>query len=172
MKDFVSEVGPEVPLPEALAQKIWDGCLVMGIGTMVKERHTGETHPEYSNWLEQQPRLQVRPKRSVKEPIDHEAETKIKIELAMRDYLAENQELRANLELTRAALIRQKIEFEEERAKATQRETLLRGQIDLATIRGTQVAELAKSQTDFDQERAQWIRERGRLREEIELVST
>ncbi|KAG5614234.1 hypothetical protein H5410_014058 [Solanum commersonii] len=145
MKDFVSEVGPEVPLPEGLAQKIWDGCLVMGIGTMVKERHTGETHPEYSNWLEQQPRLQVRPERSVKEPIDHEAETKIKIELAMRDYLAENQELRANLELTRAALIRQKIEFEEERAKATQRETLLRGQIDLATIRGTQVAELAVS---------------------------
>ncbi|KAH0709131.1 hypothetical protein KY284_010558 [Solanum tuberosum] len=66
MKDFVSEVGPEVPLPEGLAQKIWDGCLVMGIGTMVKERHTGETHPEYSNWLEQQPRLQVRPERSVK----------------------------------------------------------------------------------------------------------
>jgi len=40
MKDFVSEVEPEVPLPEELAQKIWDGCLVMGIGTMVKERHT------------------------------------------------------------------------------------------------------------------------------------
>ncbi|KAH0700844.1 hypothetical protein KY290_015716 [Solanum tuberosum] len=51
MKDFVSEVEPEVPLPEELAQKIWDGCLVMGIGTMVKERHTGETHPEYSNCL-------------------------------------------------------------------------------------------------------------------------
>ncbi|KAH0742539.1 hypothetical protein KY290_015737 [Solanum tuberosum] len=168
MKDFVSEVGPEVPLPEGLAQKIWDGCLVMGIGTMVKERHTGETHPEYSNWLEQQPRLQVRPERSVKEPIDHEAE----IELAMRDYLAENQELRANLQLARAALTQQQAEFEEERAKAIQRETLLRGQLDLATIRGTQVAELAKSQTNFDQERAQWIRERGKLREEIESVST
>ncbi|KAH0637875.1 hypothetical protein KY289_037790 [Solanum tuberosum] len=180
MKDFVSEVGPKVPLPEGLAQKIWDGCLVMGIGTMVKERHAGETHPEYSNWLEQQPRLQVRPERSVKEPIDHEAE----IELAMRDYVAENQELRANLELARAALTQQQAEFEEERAKAIQRETLLRGQLDLATIRGTQVAELAvsrqqqlrtcdqKSQTDFDRERAQWIRERGRLREEIESVST
>ncbi|KAH0773912.1 hypothetical protein KY290_011049 [Solanum tuberosum] len=142
MKDFVSEVGPEVPLPEGLAQKIWDG----------------ETHPEYSNWLKQQPRLQVRPERSMKEPIDHEAEMKIKIELAMQ--------------------------FEGERAKATQRETLLRGQVDLTTIRGTQVAELAvsrqqqlrtcdqKSQTDFDQEKAQWIRERGRLREEIESVST
>ncbi|KAH0682854.1 hypothetical protein KY290_021455 [Solanum tuberosum] len=99
-----------VPLPEGLAQKNWDGCLVMGIGTMVKERHTGETHPEYSNWLEQQPRL---------------------------------QELRANLELARAALTQQQAEFEEERAKATQRETLLRGQVDLATIRGSQVAELA-----------------------------
>ncbi|KAH0635852.1 hypothetical protein KY289_035767 [Solanum tuberosum] len=127
MKDFVSEVGPEVPLPEGLAQKNWDGCLVMGIGTM---------------------------------------------------------ELRANLELAKAALTQQQAEFEEEKSKATQRETLLRGQVDLATIRGTQVAELAvsrqqqlrtcdqKSQTDFDQERAQWIRERGRLREEIESVST
>ncbi|KAG5572704.1 hypothetical protein H5410_062470 [Solanum commersonii] len=184
MKDFVSEVRPEVTLPEVLAQKIWDGCLVMGIGTMVKERHTGETHPEYSNWLEQQPRLQVRPERSVKEPIDHEAEMKIKIVLAMRDYLVENQELRANLELARAALIQQQAEFKEERAKVTQRETLLRGQVDLATIRGKQVAELVvsrqqqlrtcdqKSQTDFDQERDQWIRERGRLREEIESVST
>ncbi|KAH0639554.1 hypothetical protein KY290_036821 [Solanum tuberosum] len=167
-----------------IGPKIWDGCLVMGIGTMVKERHTGETHPEYSNWIEQQPRLQVRPERSVKEPIDHEAKMKVKIELAMRDYLAENQELRANLELAKAALTQQQVEFEEERAKAIQRETLLRGQVDLATIRGTQVAELAvsrqqqlrtcdqKSQTDFDQERAQWIRERGRLREEIESVST
>ncbi|KAH0724826.1 hypothetical protein KY284_000691 [Solanum tuberosum] len=115
----------------------------MGIGTMVKERHTGETHPEYSNWLEQQPRLQVRPERS---------------------------ELRANLELVRAVLTQQQAEFEEERAKETQRETLLRGQVDLATIRGTQVTELAvsrqqqlrtcdqKSQTNFDQVRAQWIR--------------
>ncbi|KAH0712526.1 hypothetical protein KY289_008485 [Solanum tuberosum] len=168
MKDFVSEVGPES----------WE------LERMVKERHTGETHPEYSNWLEQQPRLQVRPERSVKEPIDHEVEMKIKIELAMRDYLAENQELKANLELARATPTQQQAEFEEERAKATQRETLLRGQVDLATIRGEQVAELAvsrqqqlrtcdqKSQTDFDQERAQWIRERGRLREEIESVST
>ncbi|KAH0697923.1 hypothetical protein KY285_015076 [Solanum tuberosum] len=90
---------------------------------------------------------------------------KIKIESAMHDYLAENQELKANLELARAALTQHQAEFEEERAKATQRETLLRGQVDLATIRGAQVAELA---TDFDQERAQWIRERGRLREEIE----
>ncbi|KAH0633077.1 hypothetical protein KY284_035863 [Solanum tuberosum] len=92
MKDFVFKVGLEVPLPEELAQKNWDGCLVMGIGTMVKERHTGETHPEYSNLLEQQPLLQVRPERSIKEPIDHEAEMKIKIELDMSDYLAENQE--------------------------------------------------------------------------------
>ncbi|KAH0637927.1 hypothetical protein KY289_037842 [Solanum tuberosum] len=145
MKDFMSEVGPKVPLPEGFAQKIWDGCLVMGIGTMVKERYTGETHPEYSNWLEQQPRLQVRPERSVNEPIDQEAEMKIKIESAMRDYLAENQELRANLELARAALTQQQAVFEEERAKATQRETLLRGQVDLATIRGAQVAELAVS---------------------------
>ncbi|KAH0696486.1 hypothetical protein KY290_013858 [Solanum tuberosum] len=184
MKDFVFEVEPEVPLPEGLAQKIWDGCLVMGIGTMVKERHTGETHPEYSNWLEQQPRLQVRPERSVKEPIDHEAEMKIKIESAMREYLTENQELRAYLELARAALTQQQTEFEEERDKATQRETLLRGQVDFATIRGAQVAELAvsrqqqlrtcdqKNQINFDQKRAQWIRERGRLREEIESVST
>ncbi|KAH0712535.1 hypothetical protein KY289_008494 [Solanum tuberosum] len=36
MKDFVSEVGPKVPLPKGLAQNIWDGCIVMGIGTMVK----------------------------------------------------------------------------------------------------------------------------------------
>ncbi|KAG5575521.1 hypothetical protein H5410_055655 [Solanum commersonii] len=84
----------------------------------------------------------------------------------MRDYLAENQELRANLELARTALTQQQAEFEEERAKATRRETLLRGQVDLATIRGAQVAKLAvsrqqqlrtcdqKSQTDFDQERA------------------
>ncbi|KAH0697920.1 hypothetical protein KY290_015713 [Solanum tuberosum] len=127
MKDFVFEVGPEDPLPEGLAQKIWDGCLVMGIGTM---------------------------------------------------------ELRAKLELARAALTQQQAEFEEERAKETQRETFLRGQVNLATIRGAQVAELAvsrqqqlrtcdqKSQTDFDQERPQWIRERGRLREEIESVST
>ncbi|KAH0696270.1 hypothetical protein KY290_013625 [Solanum tuberosum] len=113
MKDFVSEVGPEVPLPEGLAQKIWDGCLVMGIGTMVKERHTVETHPEHSNWLEQQPLLQVRTERSIKEPIDHEAEMKIKIELSMSDYLAENQELRAKLELARASLTQQQAEFEE-----------------------------------------------------------
>ena len=37
MKDFVFEVELEVLLPEGLAQKIWDGCLVMGIGMMVKE---------------------------------------------------------------------------------------------------------------------------------------
>ncbi|KAH0709475.1 hypothetical protein KY284_010902 [Solanum tuberosum] len=61
MKDFVSEVGSEVPLPEGLAQKIWDDCIVMGIGTMDKERHMGETHPKYSNCLEKQPPLQVRP---------------------------------------------------------------------------------------------------------------
>ncbi|KAH0660236.1 hypothetical protein KY290_029765 [Solanum tuberosum] len=109
---------------------------------------------------------------------------KIKIELALRDYLAENQELRANLKLARAALTQQQAEFEEERAKATQRETLLQGQVNLATIRGAQVAELAvsrqqqlrtcdqKSQTYFDQERAQWVRERGRLREEIKSIST
>ncbi|KAH0689561.1 hypothetical protein KY290_017751 [Solanum tuberosum] len=145
MKDFVFEVGPEVPLPKGLAQKIWDG----------------ETHPEYFNWLEQQPRLQVRPKRSVKEPLDHEAGMKIKIESVMREYLAENQELRVNLELARATLTQQQAEFEEERAKATQRETLLRGQVDLATIKRAQVAELAIL-----------IRERGRLREEIESVST
>ncbi|KAG5632377.1 hypothetical protein H5410_004094 [Solanum commersonii] len=83
----------------------------------------------------------------------------------MRDYLAENQELR-------------------ERAKATREKPYSGGQVDLATIRGTQVTELAvsrqqqlrtcdqKSQIDFDQERAQWIRERGRLREEIESIST
>ncbi|KAH0674519.1 hypothetical protein KY290_024821 [Solanum tuberosum] len=125
MKDFTSEVGPEVPLPKGLAQKNWDGCLVMRIRTMVKERHTGETHPKYSNWLEQQPQSQLRPERSVKKPTDHEAEMKIKIELAMRDYLAENQELRENLELARVALTKQQAEFEEERAKATQIETLL-----------------------------------------------
>ncbi|KAG5592248.1 hypothetical protein H5410_042762 [Solanum commersonii] len=166
MKDFVSEVGPKVPLPEGLAQKFWDGCLVMGIGTMVKERHTEETHPKYSNWLEQQSLLQVRPERFVKEPIDHETKKKIKIELAMSDYLSENQELRTKLMLARATLTQQQAEFEEERAKATQRETLLRGQGNLATIRGAQVVELAvsrqqqlrtcdqKSQTHFDQERA------------------
>ncbi|KAH0647564.1 hypothetical protein KY285_032812 [Solanum tuberosum] len=80
MKDFVSEVRPEVPLPEGLAKKIWDWFIVMGIGTM------------------------VRPERSVKQPIDHEAEIKIKVELAMRDYLAENEVLRAELELARVAL--------------------------------------------------------------------
>ncbi|KAG5590509.1 hypothetical protein H5410_041023 [Solanum commersonii] len=120
MKDFVSEVGPEVPLPKGLAQKIWDGCLIKGIGTMAGD--------------------------ICKEPIDHEAEMNIKIELATRDYLAENQELRANLELARTALTQQQVGFEEERAKETQRETLLRGQVDLATIRGAQVAELAVSQ--------------------------
>ncbi|KAK4733626.1 hypothetical protein R3W88_007887 [Solanum pinnatisectum] len=77
----------------------------------------------------------VRLERSIKEPIDHEAERKIKIEL----------ELRAKLELARAALTQQQAEFEEERAKATQRETLLRGQVNLATIRGEQVAKLAVS---------------------------
>ncbi|KAH0694037.1 hypothetical protein KY285_021134 [Solanum tuberosum] len=151
---------------------------------MVKERHTEETHPEYSNWLEKQLLLQVRPKRYVKEPIDHEAEMNIKVKLSMCDYLAENQALRAELELARAALTQQQVEFKEERAKATQRETLLQGQVNLATIRGSQIAELAVSrqqqlktgdqnnQTDFNQERAQWIRERGRLRKELELVST
>ncbi|KAH0746419.1 hypothetical protein KY285_008076 [Solanum tuberosum] len=110
MKDFVSEVGPKVPLPKGLAQNIWDGCIVMGIGTMVKERYTGDTHPEYSIWLEKQPPLKA---------------------------------LRAELELARAALTQQQVEFEEERAKATQRETLLQGQVNLATIRGSQIAELA-----------------------------
>ncbi|KAG5590024.1 hypothetical protein H5410_040538 [Solanum commersonii] len=112
MKDFMSKVRPEVPLPEGLAKKIWEWFIVMGIGTM------------------------VRLERSVKEPIDHEAEIKIK------------------------------------------------GQINLATIRGAQIAELAvsqqqqlragdhKIQTNFDQERAQWIRERGRLQEELESVLT
>ncbi|KAH0710418.1 hypothetical protein KY290_005081 [Solanum tuberosum] len=102
------------------------------------------------------------PKRSVKAPIDHEAEIKVKINLAMCDYLAENQELRAKLELARATLTQQQAEFEEERAKAIQRETMLRGQVNLATIRGAQVAELAvyrqqqlrtcdqKSYTDWD----------------------
>ncbi|KAG5631434.1 hypothetical protein H5410_003151 [Solanum commersonii] len=102
----------------------------------------------------------------------------------MSDYLAENQELRAKLELARAAITQQQAEFENERAKATQRETLPRGQVDLATISGAQVSELVvsrqqqlkkcvhKNQTYFDQERAQWIRERGRLREEIKSIST
>ncbi|KAG5615188.1 hypothetical protein H5410_015012 [Solanum commersonii] len=88
MKDFVFEVGPEVPLPEGLAQKFWDGCLVMGIGTM---------------------------------------------------------ELRVKLELARAALTQQQAELEEERARETQRESLLRGQVNLATIRGAQVAEIVVS---------------------------
>lgn len=38
MKDFVSVVGPRIPLPEGLAQKIWGGCLIMGFETMVEER--------------------------------------------------------------------------------------------------------------------------------------
>ncbi|KAK4724012.1 hypothetical protein R3W88_026791 [Solanum pinnatisectum] len=109
--------------------------------------------------------------RSLKEPIDHEAEIKVKIELAICNYLAKNQELRAKLELARATLTQNKAEFEEERAKVTQRETMLRGQVNLATIRGAQVAELAVS-------RQQQLRtcdqkmERGKLREEIESVST
>ncbi|KAG5631648.1 hypothetical protein H5410_003365 [Solanum commersonii] len=91
---------------------------------MVKERCTGETHLGYSNWPEKQPPLQVRSERSVKEPIDHEVEIKIKVDLSMRDYLAKNQALREKLEIARAALTQQQPEFEEERAKANQRENM------------------------------------------------
>ncbi|KAK4726833.1 hypothetical protein R3W88_031750 [Solanum pinnatisectum] len=61
---------------------------------------------------------------------------------------------------------------------------MLQGQVHLATIKGPQIAELAatrqqqlracdqKSQTIFYQEKARQINERGRLREELELVST
>ncbi|KAH0672691.1 hypothetical protein KY290_024921 [Solanum tuberosum] len=48
MKDFMAEVGPDVSLLEGLAQMIWDGCIVMGLRTLVKERHIGETHLGYS----------------------------------------------------------------------------------------------------------------------------
>lgn len=77
---------------------------------MVEERHTEEMHQGYSHCLEQQPSVRVRPERSIKEQIDHEAEIK------------------------------------EERGKVSQRETLFQGQVNIATIRGAQVAELVASQ--------------------------
>jgi len=61
---------------------------------------------------------------------------------------------------------------------------MLQGQVNLATIRGAQIVELEasrqrqlrafdqKSQTIFYQEKARRISERGRLREELESVST
>ncbi|KAK6793662.1 hypothetical protein RDI58_007115 [Solanum bulbocastanum] len=115
--------------------------------------------------------IRQRPKRSVKKPIDHEAEIKIKVELAMHDYLAKNHVLRVELELARGALTQQRVKFEKERANETQRETLLQVQVNMATIRGAHIAKLAvsrqqqlragdqKSQINFDLERAQWIRE-------------
>lgn len=87
MKDFVPEVAPRIPLFEGLAQKIWDGCLVMGFKTMVEERDKGEAHPGYANWFEKQPLLQIRLERSVKEPIDYKAEIKIRVEPTMHDTL-------------------------------------------------------------------------------------
>ncbi|KAH0773493.1 hypothetical protein KY290_010630 [Solanum tuberosum] len=66
-------MGPKIPLFEGLAQRIWDGCIIMGqIDMMVKERHKGENHSGYSDCLEKQPRLHVRPEKSLKGPIDHE----------------------------------------------------------------------------------------------------
>ncbi|KAH0706002.1 hypothetical protein KY285_010534 [Solanum tuberosum] len=66
-------MGPKIPFFEGLAQRIWDGCIVMGqIDMMVKERHKGENHPGYSDYLEKQPRLHVRLEKSLKGLIDHE----------------------------------------------------------------------------------------------------
>ena len=41
MAEFIFEVRPEIPLPEDLAQQIWEGFRIMGIKTMVIEREKG-----------------------------------------------------------------------------------------------------------------------------------
>ena len=107
---FMFEVRPEIPLPEGLAQQIWDGCRLMGNETMVVEREDGEVHPGYSEWFKKQPPPPVRPERSVKGSIDQEAAIRVGIEMAMRDHYAADQALRAKLECAKAALTQQQAE--------------------------------------------------------------
>ena len=127
MTEFVFEVRPEIPLPEDLAQQIWEGCHIMGIETMVIEREKGEVHPDYREWFEEQSSPPVRPERSVRGPIDQEAAIRIGIERAMREHHEANQALRAELEHARAKIDEQQREFTEEKAKSADIEVALRG---------------------------------------------
>ncbi|PHT36095.1 Exocyst complex component EXO84A [Capsicum baccatum] len=183
MTEFVFEVRPEISLPEDLAQQIWEGHRIMGIETMVIEHEKGEVHSDYREWFKEQSSPPVRPERSVKGPIDQEAAIRIGIERAMREHHEANQVLREELEHARAKIDEQQREFSEEKAKSAAIEVTLRGKIKFATTRGSHVAELTASrrqqlpeveknmQEEFDRERSQWIRERGILREQLEVVS-
>lgn len=150
---------------------------------MVIERERGEVHPDYYKWFEEQSSPPVRPERSVREPIDQEDAIRIGIERAMREHHEANQVLRAELEHARAKIDEQQREFAEEKAKSAAIEVALRGQIKLATTRGSHVAKLAASriqqlqeveknmQEELDRERSQGIHERTILREQLEVAS-
>ncbi|XP_060173399.1 uncharacterized protein LOC132604086 [Lycium barbarum] len=230
MTNFVFEVRPEIPLPEGLVVEIWNGCRVMTFDTMVTERHSGEVHPGYPIWLENQPVVKVQPKRSAKGPVDYEAEMDIKIAMAMKEHHAANLLLQADLERARASLAQQQMEYEEKirqarlevgadyqstlqtihtdlehaRAIIQQRDVeiaeeraktaALQGKLQLATIRGSQIAERAKiirqglqerlsileedmhqqqneferKEEQFKKEKAEWLRSQDKLHEKLE----
>ncbi|MCE5166112.1 hypothetical protein HAX54_014876 [Datura stramonium] len=103
----------------------------------------------------------------MKGAIDREAEIEVRIKHARfeveKNYQSTILTLNADLQRARAKIEQQQAELTEEKANSARIESTLKGQLQLATTRGTQIVELATSrqqqlqqyeqkvQADFDQ---------------------
>ena len=75
-------IPPKIPLRQLEIFKIWGGCILSSPHDMVKDRTRGEVDQVYLDWVHDQPLPKVMPERSIKGPIDQEAEIEVKMKQA------------------------------------------------------------------------------------------